>query len=247
MSKFSGLLLGNSVISGITFTYYVSLIVLIGLAPLPALAGLSSGWSSGLLVVVAVPEPKTVAVSLVLPADFVSVPVRIISDQKNTSIAYEETRQAIELVSKKTREGRFRMSMGVISLSQHQGGYGISSGSWNQPAAIAEIYLLVPFSKEGGNIFAAGVEAARFLETLTLPGKARLELGRLQLAVENPEQYRAKVLGLISEEVRKTRESMAQSGSVKVAGLEGPVRVRQADERNVELSLNYSLTVTIEK
>lgn len=217
-------------------------------ATLPSLAGISSGWSSGPLVVVAMPEPRTVGVSLVIPADFVSVPVRIVSGQKNSALAYEETRQAIDLISKKAKEGgQFRTSMGVVSLSQHKGGFGISSGSWSQPAASAEIYLLVPLSKERDNIFGAGVEAARFVEAIAMPGKARCELGSLQLAVENPEQYRAKVLGLISEEIKRTREGLGTSGSVKVEGLEGSVMVRQADDRNVELFLNYSLAITMEK
>src|SRR5258708_38772870 len=137
--------------------------------------------------------------------------------------------------------------MGVVSLSQHQGGYGISSGSWNQPAASAEIYLFVPFSKDRDNIFGAGAEAARLVEAVSLPGKARCELGRLQLAIENPEQYRAKLLGLITEEINKTRKLIASQGSVKVEGLEGSGMVRQVDDRNVELFVNYTLSITMDK
>jgi hypothetical protein len=217
-------------------------------ATLPAVAGISSGWSGGPLVVVAVPEAKAVAVSLLMPADFVSVPVRVTSEQKDTAIAYEETRQAIDLISRKVQESRrFRTSIGVVSLSQHKGGYGISSGSWNQPAAFAELYLLVPFSTNTGNIFTAGAEAARFITPITFPGKTRCELGRLQLAVENPEQYRRKVLELITDEIKRTGEAVAAHGSIKVEGLEGPVMVRQSDDRNVELFLHYSLTITFEK
>ena len=211
-------------------------------------AGISSGWSSGPLVVIAEQERKAVAVSIVMPADFVSVPVRILSDQKNTAQAYEESRQAVELISKHAKEnGRLRMSMGVVSLSQHQGGYGISSGSWSQPAASVEIFLLVPLSTNSGNIFDAGVEAAKFVEGLSLPGKTRCELGRLQLAVENPEQYRSKVLSLIADEMKKTREALSPQGSVNVQGLESPVRVGQVDDRNVQLFLNYSLSIVAEK
>src|SRR6185437_14456172 len=126
-----------------------------------AVAGISSGWGSGELIVVAEQEPKAVAVSLVMPANFVSMPVRIRSDQKNTVQAYEETRVAVETISKKAREnGRLRMSMGVASLSQHQGGFGISSGSWSEPAATVQVFLLVPLSTNG-NIFTAALEGAR--------------------------------------------------------------------------------------
>jgi len=183
-----------------------------------------------------------------MPADFVSVPVRVTSNQQDTALAYEESRKAIDLIRQKVKEnGQFRISPGVVSLSQHRSSWGISSGSWSEPAASAEIYLLVPFTGERTNIFQAGAEAARLVEKLDLPGKTRCELGHLQLAVENPEQYRGKLLALISDEIKQTRDAMAIQGAVHVQGLESSVMVRQADDRQVELYLNYSLSLTSEK
>ncbi len=75
-------------------------------------------------------EPRKMAVSLVMPADFVSVPVRVYSEQKNTALAYGETRDALDMISKKAKQtGDLRISIGVASLSQHRGGFGISGGS----------------------------------------------------------------------------------------------------------------------
>ena len=225
----------------------LALVVLLVTSTLPTSAGVSSS-SGGLVVVVAVPEPRIVAVAMALPADFVSVPLRVISDQKNSALAYEESRQAVDMISKKVKEnGEFRASAGVVSLSQHKSGFGISSGSWQRPAAATEIHLLVPLTKERDNIFAAGAEAARFVEALHLPGKARCELGGLELAVENPERYRTNLLGQIAQEIKKMREAMATQGSVKVEGLESSVLVRQADDRQVELFLNYSLSIAVDK
>jgi hypothetical protein len=213
-------------------------------AALPTMASLSSA----VVVAFPEPEPRTVATTLVMPADFVSVPIRVVSEQKNTAVAYEESRQAVEMISQKAKEnGQFRTSTGVVHLSERRSSFGISSGSWHEPAAKADIYLLVPFTKERDNIFGAGAEAARFVETLSLPGKIRCELGNLQLAVENPEQYRAKLLGLIAQEIKKTEEAMAAQGNVKVEGLESPVMVRQVDDRQVELFVYYSLSITMNK
>lgn len=217
------------------------------LALFPVRAGISSG-SSGPLIVVAVPEPRTVATCVVMPADYVSVPIRVMSNQQVTSMAYEESHKAIELIRQKAKEnGQFRISPGVVSLSQRRSSWGISSGSWSEPAASAEIYLLVPFTGECTNIFQAGAEAARLVEKLDLPGKARCELGHVQLAVENPEQYRGKLLALISGQIKQTREAMAFQGAVNVQGLESSVMVRQADDRQVELYLNYSLSLASDK
>ena len=211
-------------------------------------AGIGSDSGGDSIFVMGVSETRSVAVAITMPADFVAVPIRVISDQKNTALAYDELHQALDLISQKAKESkRFRTSLKVVTLSQQKGGYGFSSGSWNEPAASTEIYLLVPLTKESENIFDAGAASARFLDGLRLPGKARFELGRLQLAVENPEQYRAKLLGVIAEEIKKTREALAAQASVTVEGLESPVMVQQAGDRNVRLFLNYSLAITTEK
>ncbi|HTI70923.1 MAG TPA: hypothetical protein VMF06_13220, partial [Candidatus Limnocylindria bacterium] len=89
---------------------------------------------------------------------------------------------------------------------------------------------------------------ARFAGSLRLPGKARFEFGKLQLAVENPEKHSAKLSGMLAVDVAKTRSGVAASdGGVKLEGLESPVMVRQVDDRNVELYLNYSLAITAGK
>src|SRR5689334_8564129 len=89
-------------------------------ATAPAWAALSSRISSP-LVVVALPQPRTVAVSLTLPASLVSVPLQIISDQKNTAAAYNESHQAVEMIAQKVAEnGQFRLSRGVIALSERK-------------------------------------------------------------------------------------------------------------------------------
>jgi len=95
------------------FVIAMSLVV----AAPPALASISSG-SGGPVVVVAVPASRTVAVGLAIPADFVSVPIKVISEQKNSALAYEESRQAIEMISHRAKEnGKFRASPGVPALS----------------------------------------------------------------------------------------------------------------------------------
>jgi len=219
------------------------------LAVLSLWAGISSGLSDGSWITLAATEPRSVAVYLGMPADFVSVPVRVYSDQKDTALAYEELRQAMALIRQKARqEGQVRISPGAVSLTQYRSSYGISSGSWNEPAASAEIFILVPFSMGNTNIYTCGAVAARLMAAVQFPGKARCELGHLQLAVENPEQYRSKLLNLITEDIAKTRGALAlTNGNIKLDGLASPVMVRQTDDRQVELYLNYALAITAEK
>lgn len=213
---------------------------------LSSVAELSSAGSSGSVVVVAQSEPRAVAISLTIPADFVSVPIRVTSEQKKTGVSYEETRAAIALISEKAAEsGQFKVKFSVVELSQRSSYFGISSGSWSRPAASADVYLLVPLTEEHSDIFTAGAVAAKFVESLSLPGKMDCELGELQLAVENPEQYRAKLLEMIAQQIADTREAMGGFGpNIKVEGLESPVHVRQVNDKEVEVFLVYALTLS---
>ncbi|MDB6066881.1 MAG: hypothetical protein JWR26_3089 [Pedosphaera sp.] len=216
-------------------------------AALSAVAGLSSGSVGSLMVVAAVESPRRVAVVLTVPADYVTVPLAISSDQKNAAQAYEETHEAMEMIFKKVKEnGQFRAMTGLVTLAERKDSYGISSGGWHQSAAVANIYLLVPLTKERDNLFVAGVEAAKFVEALHLPGKTKCEMGRMLLAVENPERHRAELQIKIKEEINQAWHAMGPvAGSAKVDGLESSVMVRQADDRNVELWLNYSLSLSL--
>jgi hypothetical protein len=45
---------------------------------------------------------------------------------------------------------------------------------------------------------------------------------------------------------KNTRETLAAQGRVNVEGIESPVMVRQADDRQVELFLNYPLSITMD-
>ena len=214
------------------------------LITIPAGADLSSAGSSGSIVVAASSEPRAVATSLTVPAEFVSVPIRITSEQKKTATSYDESREAIAMISRKAEEsGRFKVKSGVVELTQRRSAFGISSGSWCQPAALADVYLLVPLTEEHGDIFAAGAEAARFVESLTLPGKIECELGTMQLALENPEQYRSKLLQMIAQQIADTRDALdGFSFSVRLGGLESPVYVRQVNDKEVEVFLDYAMT-----
>ena len=99
------------------FAIAISLIV----SALPALASIGSG-SVGAVVVVAVPAPKTVALALAMPADFVSVPIKVISDQKNSALAYEESGTVSGQVARTDCAGNQANARSHLRQRKHQGG-----------------------------------------------------------------------------------------------------------------------------
>lgn len=72
-----------------------------------------------------------------------------------------------------------------------------------------------------------------------------LHLGQIQLGVNRPEQYRAQLLQEIMDEIARIRKLSGSKAILHISGLEDPVQVRQISEEEVELFIDYQLTVEV--
>ncbi len=93
------------------------------------------------------------------------------------------------------------------------------------------------------DVYAGAVLIRQFLDSLDLPGKSDYSLGQMRLAVKDPEHYRTPLLSLIAEDVKGLRSVFGENAEVSLNGLAGPVRVRQLDDRRVELFIDYTMQV----
>jgi hypothetical protein len=123
-----------------------------------------------------------------------------------------------------------------FSLSKLSSGYDSYS--------VARLHILVPVGDGKPDVFAGGLAIKQFLAGVKLPDKVKCSLGQIQLAVDNPEQHRQEVLKAIAESIKQVRGVLAQDGEIQVMGLASPVMARQADDENIELFINYSLSLS---
>ncbi len=216
--------------------------MLLGIASVSLIAADGSGFSGVEKFVEAGSAAKPRAVCLVIPAEYVSFTVRIVNEQKGGASSSEETQQAINLLRSKARD-KYEVTIGIDVLRPDQG-YNSSFWSSSSSRSSTEIYLLAPVGTNAWSIFEMGAGASLFLNSLNPAGKIRFDLVRARLAVSNPEKHRRRLLQMISDEVRRTRESLAPNGGMRISGLESPVQVAQLDDKNVALFLEYSLSVS---
>lgn len=203
--------------------------------------------SSKSLIVFAYNDRPSVSASLRREADFVSMPLSIRSDHKDASERFEVIGQAKAAILMAAAGNKgISVHSGPVVLSARptsklsflsSGGY----GNYSQ----AQLHVLVPLAESAKDVFQCAIEMNEFIKGVQLPDKAEIEFGQIHLAVDNPEQHREVLLKLISEEVAKSKAALGANGQVIVSGLESPVFVRQADERHVELFLNYSTSFTV--
>ena len=199
------------------------------------------------------------AIALMQPADYVCAIVEITSSKKNSNLASEidNIRQTAKLIAQTVEK--------APNLSMHNGPVRFSANEQNllgrSPVTISTVTdSVMGFVKEATKTtqtlrilykLAAG-EDDTLNATLTLhtlvndiksPAQADVRIRAIALAVSAPERQREQILRLI----RNGAEAMGKTFSASrltITGLENPVLVRQVSDTQVELYIDYNLTVT---
>jgi hypothetical protein len=95
------------------------------------------------------------------------------------------------------------------------------------------------------DLFTCAAQIEKFVAGLKPPGESRYEIGQIQLATNDPESRRPEILQAIAGEVARTRKLLGEAAKVTISGLEGPVLVRQFSDREIELFIDYALSVDL--
>jgi hypothetical protein len=183
-------------------------------------------------------------VKIEIPADYVVVPVSISSDDKDPLRNLENLQSTkIRLTELASKHPSIRVRYGTQSLmvSARDESKFSSYSSANTPST-ADIYLIAPLGKDR-DAFKVTKELITFLRSLPISDQDRFRFGTTSLGLDDPEQYRVRLLPLIAKEVERTRKAIGNSQSFEVSGLESPVSVIQQDEKNVAVFIPFRLNV----
>ena len=96
------------------------------------------------------------------------------------------------------------------------------------------------------DVFADTRQLRQFIAGFDVAPGAELQVVSIGLAVDNSEQYRDRLLELIGEQARNTQRNFG-ARTVVIEGLNNPITVRQLDDLNVELYIDYQLSTTLER
>ncbi|MDF1526002.1 MAG: hypothetical protein RRA15_03765 [bacterium] len=187
---------------------------------------------------------KPVAVMYKMRADYIAQTVTITSNERDFSAKLkgikEGKKHLIEYIERKKQ---------VILYEEpaylYPGSEGLFKGSYGGSEPQAQVQLLLPIVNNNDNIFSGGIELAELLRALDPLAKTRFQSFAVRLAVEDPEKLRGKVLEMISADVKAAKERMKGAGKITISGLEGPVKVNQVDDINVELFIEYRVSLEI--
>jgi len=160
--------------------------------------------------------------------------------------------------SAKTPAKRAKLMTGLLSLiksevskTQHiefvQGGISLSpkskksfSISSSYSSSSSDIYLFCKLDK-AADIYDANQKLHQFMTLIKTPDDVSISLGNTILALRSAEKYREELLNKIKAEIDTVKNIFGASYKVSITGLENSVTVRQKDDKQVTLFIDYKL------
>ncbi len=197
------------------------------------------------------------AIALVQSADYVCASIEVTSRRKDPAGQVADIRETIALLSKSIDNApRLSLHTGPLRFSSAENapgrpmafgaggpgsysGFAKTAGDLLAPARLV-VRILWKVSPSDNDILDATVTLRQFVDSFKPAGQAEIRLTRLTLAVEYPERQRQRLLQLIGDSADAMKKSFSAS-AVTIEGLEGPVLVRQLNDTQVELFIDYRL------
>ena len=207
------------------------------------LAPAAAGAGGSVFVVAAAYTPTLPPVRIQARADYVAVPITVLSDAKEAAKASDDVERALKALSDRVKQHPgLELRTGVVSLAPYEGAAGKFSSSGSYGGSSARLHVLTPLRDD--SVFGATRRIHQALAGVRLDG-ARLSFGSAVLGVDDPEKHRAQLLALVAKSVADTRRALGVSGAAQLEGLEAPVGVMQLNESDVVIWLGYRLRVDV--
>ena len=181
-----------------------------------------------------------------MPAEFLATEVRIESqnDDWATKLAeIQEVRQALITAAQKEKY-QVRIDQALVFEGRYNS-FSFSSSS-TTVESFSDVLVLAPINGNSNLIeIAKGFRGV--VSGLKTPKKVKVSVGNVFLALENPEDKRTELLKKTRAHIDATAKAMAEIPDFLVTGLDEPIHVRQAGERDVEVYLPFRATYTQKK
>ena len=212
------------------------------------LASVAPAWAGLNSAVIALPVDTgraAPAVSLVQSADYLCAVVTLRTTARDTDRQSAAIRESLLRVTNAIQKSpRFQLHQGAMRLAAGSGSV-FSSKVGTGPASLqTTLRILCPLQGDL-DIFESMKQLRLFLAALPAAGDTELAVNSINLAVGDPEQYRARLLALIADQSRTIQQNFS-ARTVIIDGLQNPVTVRQIDDSHVELFVDYQMSANLD-
>lgn len=182
----------------------------------------------------------TVAVTLTKQADYVSMTLVIVNEQRDpVERATELKKTQNTIVNEAQKQKGIEILQGSLSLSA-------TAGKWlDSRTSQVQVKVLTKLDKDT-DVYDCVKRIRQFIASIKWPDECNYSLGEIQLAIKEPDQYRSEILKKIAEDFKYIKSSMSFAGKIIISGLENTVQIQQVDDKNVQLYIPYTMTFEVE-
>lgn len=160
-----------------------------------------------------------VAVMLEVEADYVAVPISIVSSEKDQLRNIENVQTFSDKLKDAARKSPdIKLRQGAVSLSIMQGEESSSfSSSYRppSPSSNTNLFLVAPLTKSH-DVFQATRELLAIGQSVAKSDQTRVTYGATSLGLESPERFRPRLLALIQKDVEQVRTFLLGAKGIAV-------------------------------
>ena len=180
-------------------------------------------------------QKSNVAVGLYKDAEFVAANLTIENDDRDPIKRIQFWKKAKQALEKKTDELKYASIVLLPVNLDVDRSYKIFSTDKTS----LTYRLLVSLPEHNNDFFEATAAIRNIVDGLPEYEDTKYSLSNAFLGIENPEQYRNKILDMIDQDIRNLKQRFGERLKLKISGLNSPVEIYQLDDIKVLLCINY--------
>lgn len=219
----------------------------------PALAQQAAPAGNGLGEVLVTANRNTIpyaqqdrpVVGLRRPADAAVIAVAISSDTREEATRKREIHAVLlAALARAEAAGLDLVWGGSLIAPVTRANYQDLPFQWAGRADTSKVDLMVRAPLAGSTAAVADKRLADFVKAVPLTGRGVIDkTGNLTLTVVDPDQYRARIIGLVADDARASAAAFGPDFAFTVTGIDGQVAWSQVSGTEVFLTLPYRYTI----
>lgn len=192
-------------------------------------------------------EDDQSAIGLTRTADYFVKPIYVNSDSRELSVRREEVDAMLRaLISRSQSEGislvagEYKLSPLTLESMEDL----LSYRTGNRPDTTrVQLYARLPVGGRFKGSDEVDERVLSFTKSVPVNGRAYIETGSTDLAIDNPDQYRSAVVRAIADEARTYATMFGNDYGIEIRGLDSDLYFKQASQTEVFLYIEHNFVI----
>ncbi len=191
-------------------------------------------------------EANQPAIGFTRKADFFVKPIYVNSDSRGSQLRRDELFAMLRATIEKAGSEGISLVAGDYSLQpltiQNMEDLPVRSGGRPDTSRVT-LYARIPVEGKDARASRANERIEAFTKSIPVTGRSFIQTGKVELAINNPDQYRINVVREIAEESRRYASMFGSDYGIQITGLDSELFWKQASETEVFLYIRHNFVV----